>query len=120
MAFMLPEKGILRHQSFVRDNISLSRDIMSCLGIHLGDQDRVVVAWSPINEYENRLMSTVRALESLLATDLLAPRNLNDFRMAEDAPRGLCFVVCLDTETAYNKLHGSHVYVGTESVFFLY
>lgn len=81
--------------SFARRAVLITHDNMCYLGIHDDPQDFLVLAWSQTDKNNNRWMTTIHALESLVGH-----KRLSLFKVAVDPARRFDFILCLDNQTA--------------------
>ena len=102
----------LKPNAFVRENIPMTRDNFTYLGIEEGAQTRLVLGWSPSGDLRNFWMLAIRALDRLVAS-----RNVQDYRFAVDPDRSFAFILCPD-DVATQYLRARYVTVGDIKFFF--
>ena len=69
----------LKPNAFVRENIPMTRDNFTYLGIEEGAQTRLVLGWSPSGDLRNLWMLAVCASDRLVGS-----RNVQDYRIVVD------------------------------------
>jgi len=98
--------------AFVREDVPLSRDNFTYLGIEEGAQTRLVLAWSPTADLPNLWMLAVRMLDRIVGS-----RNVPDYRLAVDPDHSFAFILCPD-EAAAERLRARYGSVGDIKFFF--
>ena len=98
--------------AFARDMVVVSQDVSTYHGLEEGMKSSLVLAWSPTNENNNRFMTTVRALTSIVGS-----RNVPSYRIATNPTRNFGFILCPNSDMA-EILRARYITVGQERVFF--